>query len=449
MVFSWIRKKAADQEKLKKGEEELVIPNQFVCPISLDLMKDPVSLSSGITYDRESIESWLDGGNFTCPVTNQVLRSFDQIPNHSLRKMIQDWGVANRSYGVERIPTPRVPVSGIQVSELLFILEDSVESLNGRRCLELVQKVKKWGSESERDRLCVVANGAITVFSAAFDAFARDDSFETNANLLEEILSSMKWMFPLSQLHSLDHHTEAAQARLGSRDSLRCLVWLLKCGDLSAKKDSMIALKELVSSDQKHAEALAAIEEASEVLFRLVKEPICPAITRSSLMVIFHLVSSPSSSTSMAIRSELVKMGLVSLLLELTVDSERSTSETALGVFDMLCDCEEGKEEAYRNALTFPVLVKKILRVSELATQFSVSAIWKLGRHENEREKVNIFLAEALQVGIFQKLVLLLQLGCGSVTKEKATDLLKTMNPCRPELECVDSVDFKNLKRSF
>ncbi|KAJ6295023.1 hypothetical protein OIU76_023004 [Salix suchowensis] len=103
-----MRKKAADQEKLKKGEE-LVIPNQFVCPISLDLMKDPVSLSSGITYDRESIESWLDGGNFTCPVTNQVLRSFDQIPNHSLRKMIQDWGVANRSYGVERIPTPAGP----------------------------------------------------------------------------------------------------------------------------------------------------------------------------------------------------------------------------------------------------------------------------------------------------------------------------------------------------
>ncbi|KAF9667473.1 hypothetical protein SADUNF_Sadunf15G0026700 [Salix dunnii] len=446
MVFSWKRKKAADQEKLKKGEE-LVIPNQFVCPISLDLMKDPVSLSSGITYDRESIETWLNGGNFTCPVTNQVLGSFDQIPNHSLRKMIQDWGVANRNYGVERIPTPRVPVSGIQVSELLFILEDSVRSLNGLRCLELVQKVEKWGSESERNRLCVVSNGGISVFAAAFDAFARDNSFESNANLLEEILSNVNWMFPLSQLHSLDH-TEAAQAHLGSQDSLRCLVWLLKCRDLSAKKDSMIALKELVSLDQKHAEALATIEEVSEVLFRFVKEPICPTITKASLMVIFHLLSSPSS-TSMKIKSELVKMGLVSLLLEVTVDSERSTSETALGVFDMLCDCEEGKEEAYRNALTSPVLVKKILRVSELATQFSVSAIWKLSRHEKEREKVNIFLVEALQVGIFQKLVLLLQLGCGFVTKEKATELLKMMNPCRTGLECVDSVDFNNLKRSF
>ncbi|XP_011047794.1 PREDICTED: U-box domain-containing protein 21-like [Populus euphratica] len=439
MVFSWKRKRAA-QEKLKKGEE-LVIPNQFLCPISLDLMKDPVTLSSGITYDRESIEAWLEGGSFTCPATNQVLRSLDQIPNHSLRRMIQDWGVANRNYGVERIPTPRVPVSGIQVSEVLLSLEDSVKSLNGLQCLELVHKIKKWGSESERNRRCVVANGAIRVLAAAFEAFARD-SFESNATLLEEILSNMNWMFPFFQ-HSLD--TEA-QARLGSQDSLRCLVWFLKCRDLSAKQDSMIALKELASSDQKHAEALATIEEVNEVLFRLIKEPICPTITKASLMVIFYLLSSPPS-TSTEIKSEFVKMGLLSLLLEVTVDSEKSTSETALGVFDILCDCEEGKEEASRNALTCPVLVKKILRVSELATQFSVSAIWKLSKHEKEHD-VNV-LVEALQVGIFQKLVLLLQLGCGGETKEKATELLKLMNPYRAGLECIDSVDFKNLKRSF
>ncbi|CAK7324873.1 unnamed protein product [Dovyalis caffra] len=439
MVFGWRRKKTA-QEKLKKCEE-LVIPNQFLCPISLDLMKDPVTLSSGMTYDRESIERWLEGGNFTCPVTNQVLRSFDQIPNHSLRKMIQDWGVANRKYGVERIPTPRVPVSGIQVSEVLFSLEDSVKRLDGLECLQLVQKIKKWGGESERNRRCVVANGATSAFAAAFDAFAKD-SFERNANILEEILSGMNWMFPIFK-HSLD---DEAQAHLGSQDSLRCLVWFLKCRDLSAKQDSMIALEELLSLDQKHVEAFATIEEVNGVLFRFVKDPICPTITKASLMVIFYLVSS-SSSTTGDIKSELVKMGLVPLLLEVTVDSERSINERALGVFDRLCDCEEGREEAYSNALTCPVLVKKILRVSELATQFSVSAIWKLSKYEKKHEE-NV-LVEALQLGVFQKLVLLLQLGCGNETKEKATELLKLMNPYRAGLECIDSVDFKNLKRSF
>ncbi|KAB5531748.1 hypothetical protein DKX38_018418 [Salix brachista] len=436
MVFHWKRRKAPQEKRFKV--EELVIPNHFRCPISLDLMKDPVTLSSGITYDRESIETWLEGGNFTCPVTNQVLRSFDQIPNHSLRKMIQEWGVANRTHGVERIPTPRVPVSEAQVSEVLFRLEDSTRRLNGVGCLELVRQIKKWGNESERDRRCVVANGAISVFSAAFDAFARD-SFERNENVLEEILSSMKWMFPIFK-HSLDSE---AQARLGSHDSLRCLVWFLKCGDLSVKQDSMIALRELLSLGQKQVEALAAIDEVSEVLSGFIKHPICPTITKASLMVIFYLVSSPSS-TSVKFKSGFVEMGLVSVLLEVIIHSERSLSEKALGVFDRLCDCEEGREEAYRNALTFPVLVKKILRVSELATQSSVSAMWKLSKNHEEN-----VLVEALQVGLFQKLVLLLQLGCGEETKEKTTELLKLMNPYRAGLECIDSVDFKNLKRSF
>jgi hypothetical protein len=279
------------------------------------------------------------------------------------------------------------------------------------------------------------------VFAAAFDSFARD-SFERNANVLEEILSAMNWMFPIFQ-HSLDAEV---RAHLGSQDSLRCLVWFLKSGDLSVKQDSMIALREIVSLDQKQVEALAAIEEVYEVLFRFIKDPVCPAITKASLMVIFYLVSSPSS-TSIKTRSALVEMGLVSLLLEVTIDSERSTSERALGVFDRLCDCEEGREEAYRNALTCPVLVKKILRVSELATQSSVSAIWKLSKYGKKHEE-NV-LVEALQVGLFQKLVLLLQLGCGDETKEKTTELLKLMSPYRDGLECIDSVDFKNLKRSF
>ena len=32
--------------------KEVEVPDQFKCPISLDLMEDPVVLSTGITYDR-------------------------------------------------------------------------------------------------------------------------------------------------------------------------------------------------------------------------------------------------------------------------------------------------------------------------------------------------------------------------------------------------------------
>ncbi|KAF2309142.1 hypothetical protein GH714_000804 [Hevea brasiliensis] len=432
MVFGWRRKNARKKQQ-STSNMELLIPNHFLCPISLDLMKDPVTLSSGFTYDRSNIEAWLQAGNFTCPVTNQILTSFDLIPNHNLRKMIQDWCVENRKFGIQRIPTPRVPVSPTQVSDVLSSLAASTRSLDQYECLDLVQKMKKWGNESERNRCCIVDNGASAVLASTFNAFATD-SFERNAIILEEILSILDWMFPLDV---------ESQIYLGSQASLRCMLWFLECRDLSSKQNSIVALKELLSSDQQHAEALAIIEGVNQVLFRFIKDPICPKITKASLTVIFCLLSSPSSSEK--IKSAFVKMGLVSLLIEMIIDSERSTCERALGVLDRLCDCEEGREEAYNNCLTWPVLVKKILRVSELATEYSVSCIWKLNKY-GRKEKV---LVEVLQVGAFQKLVLLLQLGCGDETKEKTTELLKQMNPYRNGLECIESVDFKNLKRSF
>ncbi|OMO91125.1 hypothetical protein CCACVL1_07211 [Corchorus capsularis] len=439
-MFSWRRKgtsRGKKQKKQKQKQKEVEIPRHYLCPITLDLMKDPVTLSSGITYDRESIEIWLEEGNFTCPVTNQVLRSLDQIPNHSLRKMIQDWCVANRNSGVERIPTPRIPITSPEVCEILFSIMDSKRRLDQCGCLDSVQRIKKWGMESERNRRCIIANDTSAVLAAAFDAFASEcDSFHRNSNVLEEILSVLNWMFPLdkdSQLH------------LGSYSSLRCMVWFLNCKDLSVKQNSIVALKELLSCDHQLGEKLAAIDGFNQTLFNFIKDPICPSITKASLMVIFHIIS--SSSSNERIKSDFVEMGLVSLLLETIVQSEKSLCEKALGVIDKLCDSKQGRQVAYDNALAMPILVKKILRVSELATDYSVSTIWKLSKVENKYEER--VLIEALQVGAFQKLLLLIQLGCGDETKEKATELLKLLNPYRAGLECIDSVDFKSLKRSF
>nr|DAD27995.1 TPA_asm: hypothetical protein HUJ06_029463 [Nelumbo nucifera] len=36
-------------------------------PISLEIMTDPVTVSTGQTYDRSSIQKWLRAGHNTCP----------------------------------------------------------------------------------------------------------------------------------------------------------------------------------------------------------------------------------------------------------------------------------------------------------------------------------------------------------------------------------------------
>ena len=67
-------------------------PDDFKCPISLELMTDPVTLvGDGMTYERAPIERWLAAGNTTSPVTNAVLSSLVIAPNQFAKNTIRAW----------------------------------------------------------------------------------------------------------------------------------------------------------------------------------------------------------------------------------------------------------------------------------------------------------------------------------------------------------------------
>ncbi|KAK7276200.1 hypothetical protein RIF29_17335 [Crotalaria pallida] len=439
MVLSWTKgrvfrraRKGKDLNSVGDLEVEIATPTHFRCPVTLDMMKDPVTLSTGITYDRDSIEKWFEEGNNTCPVTKSVLTTFDVIPNHALRKMIQDWCVEHRSFGIERIPTPRIPVAPYEVSETCTRIMSCAQHGDVNKCLELVKKIKAWGKESERNKRCIVANGASLVLAKVFEFFSsRGGSFENiNLSVLEEILGLLTWMRPLSQ---------ESKTVLGSMSSMNCMVWFLNGKDLSLRQSASLLLKEMP------LDALEKTVGVVESLVNMIREPIGQAAaTKACLSIIFNMVS--SSKNREVITQRFVELGLVSILLETLVDAERGACEKALGVLDCICDCKQGKEMAKSNALTLPLVIKKLLRVSELSSSFAVSIVWKLCDKTEEG-----MLIEALQVGVFQKLLLLLQVGCGESTKEKATELLKLLNGYRSKAECVDSSssDFKHLKKPF
>ena len=69
------------------------IPDEFLCPISYEVMEDPVLLEDGHTYDRKSIESWL-ASHSTSPMTNTRLSSKALSPNYALRAAIERWRAA-------------------------------------------------------------------------------------------------------------------------------------------------------------------------------------------------------------------------------------------------------------------------------------------------------------------------------------------------------------------
>lgn len=70
-------------------EQSLEIPEEYLCPITKEIMKDPVVLASGHTYDRQAIEHWFRSGARTDPNTNMPLRHRTLTPNVQLRQAIQ------------------------------------------------------------------------------------------------------------------------------------------------------------------------------------------------------------------------------------------------------------------------------------------------------------------------------------------------------------------------
>merc|ERR1711964_780332 len=59
--------------------------DDHLCPITHEVMRDPVMASDGQTYEREAIESWFKEGKMTSPITNETLSDQKLIPNYSLK----------------------------------------------------------------------------------------------------------------------------------------------------------------------------------------------------------------------------------------------------------------------------------------------------------------------------------------------------------------------------
>ena len=72
------------------------IPDDFICPITLDLMVDPVVAADSHTYDRGAIQKWFDGGSSTSPKTGAELTATELYPNYTVRGQIRTWQEAQR-----------------------------------------------------------------------------------------------------------------------------------------------------------------------------------------------------------------------------------------------------------------------------------------------------------------------------------------------------------------
>jgi len=389
------------------------VPSHFLCPISLQLMKDPVTLSTGITYDRENIEKWLFSfQNNTCPVTKQTLLETDLnnlIPNHTLRRLIQSWCTLNASFGVERIPTPKSPIDRTQILKLINEAKKFPE-----KQLNCLVKLRSIVFESERNKKCLESAGAIEFLASTMKN-------NLNSSSLREAAIEI-----LFHLNPSEEHVK----NLISNESIQfieSLFHVLKIGSYQSRGYATMLLKS--AFEVSNPIQLISVQKAIfEEIMRVLVDKISQQASKAALKLLLELLPWGRN------RIKAVEGGAVLVLIELLFDvSERRVCELMLIGLDQLCGCAEGRAELLNHGAGLAIVSKKILRVSHVASDRGVRIMSSICRYSaNSR-----VLHEMLHVGAVSKLCLVLQVDSNFKTKERAKEILKLHSSVWKNSTCI------------
>ncbi|XP_030548863.1 putative U-box domain-containing protein 42 [Rhodamnia argentea] len=112
----------------------------FFCPLTKKIMEDPVTIESGVTYERGAIDEWLKKHENTeqicCPVTGKKLVSQVLSANFSLKTTIEEWKERNEA---ARIKVARAALSLASSPEMVLEALKDVQSICQHRSYNKIQ----------------------------------------------------------------------------------------------------------------------------------------------------------------------------------------------------------------------------------------------------------------------------------------------------------------------
>lgn len=412
--------------------EDFDVPPYFVCPISLKIMRDPVTVSTGITYDRDSIESWLSDSSKDgkCPVKKLAISDSELTPNHTLRRLIQSWCALNASRGIEQITaTPKAPTSKARITEILN------EARSPQSLLKCLRRLRSIASQNSTSRWSLEEAGVV-------DFLARIviSNMVCSTSLPSEDLSDVDGLLgvenpsdeALSVLYNLQLSEAGFKALIGEKNGefIQSLIHVMRRGSCESRACAVLLLKSMFEV----ADLMQMITLSQEFFVEVVQllhDQISPQASKASLNLLIQIIPQGRNRIK-AVEAGLVPV-LVGFLLNCSSDSKQ-VDEMSLVLLEMTCQCAEGRAELLKHGAGLAVVSKKILRVSHIGNQRAVRILLSVSKYST----TPAVLQEMLQLGVVAKLCLVLQVDCGNRIKEKAKEILRLHarawkdSPCIP-----------------
>lgn len=376
-----------------------VIPDEFRCPISLELMKDPVIVATGQTYERSCIQKWIDSGHRTCPKTQQMLPHVVLTPNYVLRSLIAQWCETN---GVELPKRSGCSGSGKACGSML-------DNSGDRATVDvLLQKLLSGTLEDQRaaagelrllakrnadNRICIAEAGAIPLLVNLLstpDARTQEHAVTALLNL------------------SIYENNKGAIVVAGA---IGPIVEVLKIGSMEARENAAATLFSLSVVDENKISIGAS--GAIPALVGLLCEG-SQRGKKDAATALFNL------SIYQGNKARAVRAGVVSPLMQLLVDPSAGMVDEALAILAILASHQEGKI-AIGNADAIPILVQLIRTGSPRNRENAAAVLLALCTSDPQH------LVAARELGAYEPLSDLVQNGTARA-KRKAASLLEHMN---------------------
>ncbi|XP_022761410.1 U-box domain-containing protein 16 [Durio zibethinus] len=297
----------------RKSMSDITIPADFRCPISLELMRDPVVVASGQTYDRESINLWIESGHNTCPKTGQTLAHTNLIPNRALRNLIAMWcreqripfETAGSNDKVNGVKAAKAALGATKMTVSFLVnklsVSPSMEAANG-----VIYELRALSKTDSDSRACIAEAGAIPILvrHLGSDIGSEHPNLQVNAvttilnlsileanktrimetdgalnGVIEVLRSGATWeakgnaaatIFSLSGV-------QAYRKRLGKKTRvIKGLMDLAKDGPTNSKRDALVAILNLAGDRETVGRLLegGVIEMVSGVINALPEEAV-------------------------------------------------------------------------------------------------------------------------------------------------------------------------------
>lgn len=326
-----------------------VIPDDFRCPISLELMKDPVIVSTGQTYERSCIQKWLDAGHKTCPKTQQTLLHTALTPNYVLKSLIALWCESNGIELRKSQGTSKTMKTGSECDQTaIHTLLEKLTNGNSDDQRAAVGELRLLAKRNTDNRICIADSGAIPLLVELLSS--RDSRTQEHA---------------VTALLNLSIH-EANKGIIVSVGAIPEIVEVLKNGSMEARENAAATLFSLSAVDENKVAIGAA--GAIPPLIELLQNG-TPRGKKDAATAIFNLCIYQGNKV------RAVRAGVVTPLMKLVKDASGGMMDESLAILAIIAGHREGKV-AIAQADPIPVLVEVVRTGSPRNRENGVAILW-------------------------------------------------------------------------